>query len=131
MEDCHQLDQEVLDLGDFRRREEASPPSTRFLAPRRPDSASYASHDPTADEVVEDDVGGGETHDAGYHRLREEMGAAEEHEVQPRCSGFSEARLEAVRPFGKGEANYIKTELDSSCEFRGTSWKMLATPVKP
>ena len=47
--------------------------------------------------------------DEGYHRLRQEMGVAEPEEEHPRCSGFSEARLEAVRGClaAGGEADYI------------------------
>ena len=35
------------------------------------------------------------------------MGVAEVEEVVPRCSGFSEARLEAVRQLAGGDTNYI------------------------
>ena len=91
-----------------RKRPRVETTSTRILAPRRL-TTSCASNDPPAEEAEEDDVGGGETRDEGYHRLRQEMGVAEADEEAPRCSGFSEARLEAVRQYfsAGGDTNYI------------------------
>ena len=54
----------------WRKRPRVETTSTRVLAPRRP-TTSCASNDSPAEEAEEDDVGGGETHNEGYHRLRQ------------------------------------------------------------
>ena len=82
--------------------------STRVLAPR----VSAPAVDTAREDVEEEDasVGGGETHDDGYHRLIEEMGVADRGEELPRCSGFSATKLEAVRDClaaGGWPENYI------------------------
>ena len=80
--------------------------SVRRLTPPTASSGSVASSS-TREEPV-DDLGGNETHDEAYHRLRICMGVAEETEPLPRSSKFSSTYGRgAIVPFKWGEANLI------------------------
>ena len=71
-------------------------------------SSGSAPSSSTREEPV-DDLGGNETHDEAYHRLRTCMGVAEETEPLPRASGFSNHRMEEVSSClsSAGEAHLI------------------------
>ena len=86
--------------------------STHVLKLRPLTPAVNTSHEVAEEE--DDSIGGGETHDGGYHRLRQDMGVAEPGEEPPRCSGFSTSRLQAVRQYfsAGGDANYIVRVLE-------------------
>ena len=84
------------------------------------------------DEEEAGDVGAGTFHNEGYHRLREEMGVAENGEEEPRCSGFSTRRLKAVRECmaSGGPQNYV-ARVGQFLTILGICLKTSGTLAKP
>ena len=68
--------------------------SVRSLTP--PTASSESAPSSSRMEEPVDNLGGNETHDEAYHRLRICMGVAEEAEPLPRSSGFRNQRMEEV-----------------------------------
>ena len=91
--------------------EPRSATSVRHLLPPSQPAGSAATVGEMEEEDL-DDIGAGDTHDEGYHRMRCSMRVAEQREPHPRCSGFSARGLEKVHEcLQSGERHFLNLRI--------------------